>query len=186
MQCPRDADIASRMALFGKPRDREQATGPAQPPSGRVAPASREVEMSDRDPSTLRGTDGGALTAFLGKGTRITGTLVFEGPSRIEGQVEGEVSAKDVLTIGESAVVNARINGTVVVVHGTITGDVVAETRLEIRAPGKVTGDIMTSCLVVNEGALLDGRCSMRSASTELTRAPTPITAPQPQRHTGS
>lgn len=128
--------------------------------------------MVDRDQGTMRGTDGAALTAFLGKGTRITGTLVFEGPCRIEGHVEGEVSAKDTLTVGETAIVNARINGALVVILGTVTGDVVAATRLEIRAPGKVVGDVTTPSLVINEGAVLEGRCSMRAGATaEETRS---------------
>lgn len=119
--------------------------------------------MLDRDQGTMRGSDGAALTAFLGKGTRITGALVFEGPCRIEGHVEGEVSARDILTVSESAVVNARVSGSTIVILGTVTGDVVAATRLEIRAPGRVIGDVTTPSLVINEGATLEGRCSMRS-----------------------
>ena len=135
--------------------------------------------MVDRDQGTMRGTDGAALTAFLGKGTRITGTLVFEGPCRIEGHVEGEISAKDTLTVGETANVNARISGAMVVILGTVTGDVVAATRLEIRAPGKVVGDVTTPSLVINEGAVLEGRCSMRAgAPAEETRSvSTPLAA---------
>jgi cytoskeletal protein CcmA (bactofilin family) len=165
------------MALFSKDRDREQRT-----PRPDVAAAPREVEMFERDQGTMRGTDVGALTAFIGKGSRITGTLMFEGPSRIEGQVEGEVSAQDTLTVGESAVVNARVDGSTIVIHGTVTGDVVAHARLEIRAPGKVVGDVTTPTLVINEGAILEGRCSMRTAAApaEETRAVTaPTTAPQ-------
>lgn len=186
-----DADTPTRMALFSKDRDREQRAGLSQPGPSTVDRAPREVEMfeRDRDQGTMRGTDGNTLTAFLGKGTRITGTLVFEGPSRIEGQVEGEVSAQDTLTVGESAVVNARIKGTVVLIHGTVTGDVVAGTRLEIRAPAKVTGDITTPTLVVDEGAILEGRCSMRSGvPSEDTRdvsAPTPTPASAPQLQLG-
>ena len=127
--------------------------------------------MFDRDQSTMRGTDGAALTAFLGKGTRITGNLAFDGPCRIEGHVEGEVTAKDTLTVGETAVVNARVTGSMIVVLGTVTGDVVATTRLEIRAPGKIIGDVTTPSLVINEGAILEGRCSMRAGSpAEATR----------------
>ena len=142
--------------------------------------------MFDRDQGTMRGTDGTTLTAFLGKGTRITGTLVFEGPCRIEGQVEGEISAQDTLTVGETAVVNARINGTMIVILGTVTGDVVAKTRLEIRAPGKIIGDVTTPSLVINEGAVLEGRCSMRAGSlAEETRdVPSPA-ATTPQLNVG-
>lgn len=165
MQHPQDADTVSRMALFGKDRDREQRASVSQPRPGAGDRAPREVDMFDRDQGPMRGTDGGTLIAFLGKGTRISGTLVFEGPSRIEGHVEGEVSAQDTLTVGESAVVNARIKGSLIVIHGTVTGDVVAQTRLEISAPGKVIGDVTTPCLVINEGAILEGRCSMRAGT---------------------
>ena len=146
--------------------------------------------MFERDQGTMRGAEGTALTAFLGKGTRMTGTLVFEGPSRIEGHVEGEVSAKDTLTVGESATVNARLNGTLIVIRGTVTGDIVAQTRLEIHAPGKVIGDVTTPSLVINEGAILDGRCSMQTgAPAEATRATTvpvtPVATNGPQLNVG-
>ena len=160
------------MAFFTKDRDRERRADPSAPAVRSVDPALEEVDMFERDQAAMRGTDGGALTAFLGKGTRITGTLVFEGPCRIEGQVEGEISAQDTLTVGETAVVNARINGTMIVILGTVTGDVVAKTRLEIRAPGKIIGDVTTPSLVINEGAVLEGRCSMRAgAPAEETRS---------------
>jgi cytoskeletal protein CcmA (bactofilin family) len=150
------------MALFSKSRKRDERDTfpPTGPPSG--DPASREVEMFDRERGTMRGDDGDALCAFLGKGTRVSGTLTFEGPSRIEGQVEGEVSAQDTLVIGESAVVNARIIGSTIVVQGSVTGDVVAQVRLELRAPSKVIGDVTTPSLVVHDGAILEGRCSMQ------------------------
>ena len=174
------------MALFGKDRSGEQRARPSQSDSTAVERVPGEVAMFERDQSTTRGTDGTALTAFLGQGTRITGNLVFDGPCRIEGTVEGEVSAKDILTVGESAVVNARVNGSMIVIHGTVTGDVVATTRLEIRAPGKVIGDVTTPSLVINEGAILEGRCSMRSSpAAEATReVAAPVTA-LPQTHVG-
>jgi cytoskeletal protein CcmA (bactofilin family) len=110
------------------------------------------------------GEDGSNTSAFLGKGTRVTGKLVFEGPVRIEGQVEGEIAAQDTLTIGESAVVNAQITGNSIIVHGRVTGDVTARQRLEIRAPGKLFGNISTPSLVIHEGVVFEGQCSMGGA----------------------
>jgi cytoskeletal protein CcmA (bactofilin family) len=158
------------MAFFAQGRERGRRVDP--PPGLDTADrAPREVEMFDREQGAIRGAEG--LTAFLGKGSRVTGTLVLEGPSRLEGHVEGQVSARDTLTVGESAVVNARIEGTTIVIQGTVTGDIVAQTRLELRPPGKVTGDVTTPSLVINEGAVFEGRCSMRSGeSVEETRAP--------------
>lgn len=174
------------MAFFSRDRGREpQRPQAPQPSPGTAEPAAKEVAMFDRDQGTMRGGDGAALTAFLGKGTRITGSLVFEGPCRIEGQVDGDVTAKDTLTVGETAVVNARLHGAMIVIHGTVTGDVVADTRLEIRAPGKIIGDVTTPSLVINEGAILEGRCSMRSGGTEATRTAPAGTPTAPQMKVG-
>src|SRR5205823_5338528 len=100
-------------------------------------------------------------SAFLGKGCRVTGKLQFEGTVRIEGHVEGEISAQDALIVGESAVVNAQITGSSIVIHGRVTGDVTAQKRLEIRAPGKLFGNIATPSLVIHEGVVFEGQCAM-------------------------
>src|SRR6267143_1691059 len=134
------------MALFGKDReksDRPRALGP-EPVVPSHEPAPREVEMFDRDRDRTQIEGTGGTSAFLGKGCRVTGKLQFEGTVRIEGHVEGEISAQDTLIIGESAEVNAQITGSSVVVHGRVTGDITARKRLEIRAPGKLFGNITT------------------------------------------
>src|SRR5262245_33304445 len=130
------------MALFGKDRERsDRPRGPAADEAVSVlSPAPREVEMVQRDAAQHDEVAG--TSAFLGKGTRVTGKLLFEGTVRIEGQVEGEITAQDTLVVGEGAVLNAQIIGTAVVVHGRVTGDITARKRLEIRAPGKVFGNI--------------------------------------------
>ena len=118
--------------------------------------------MFERDKTRPEETSG--TSAFLGKGTRIVGKLTFEGSVRIEGQIEGEITAEDGLTIGEGAVVKAKINGTTIVVHGQVTGDIAARTRLELRAPSKVMGNISTPNLVIQEGAVFEGQCAMGAA----------------------
>jgi cytoskeletal protein CcmA (bactofilin family) len=115
--------------------------------------------MFERDKAQV--DESGGRTAFLGKGSRIAGKLTFEGAVRIEGQVEGEIAAQDTLTIGETAVINAQIAGTSVVVHGRVTGDITARKRLEIRAPGKVFGNVSTPSLVIHEGVVFEGQCTM-------------------------
>ncbi len=153
------------MALFGNREGKDRATDTI-PSSTRVeAVAPREAEMFERDRNTSQAA--GGTDAFLGKGTKVTGKLVFEGTGRIEGQIEGEIAAQDTLTIGESAIVNAKISGTLVVIEGQVTGDVVARQRLELRASARVQGNVTAPSLVVHEGAVLDGQCSMGGAQTK-------------------
>jgi cytoskeletal protein CcmA (bactofilin family) len=115
-----------------------------------------ERDGGDALPEGVNGT-----SAFLGKGCKLTGKLTLEGPGRIEGQVEGEISAQGILIIGESAVVNAQVHGTSVTVQGRVTGDITASTRLELRAPSEVTGNISAPTLVIQEGASFQGQCTM-------------------------
>jgi len=115
--------------------------------------------MFERERGTAE--ESGATSAFLGKGSRVSGKLAFEGTVRIEGHVEGEITAQDTLTIGESAVINAQVTGASVIIHGKVTGDITARRRLEIRAPGKVFGNISAPSLVIHEGVVFEGQCSM-------------------------
>lgn len=154
------------MALFGNKA--HDAIPPAAPRPEPIAP--REVVMGERERGMGQAGGVGGIDAFLGKGTKVTGKLVFDGPGRIEGQVEGEIAAQETLTIGEGAIVNAKVAGATIIVEGKVTGDVTARQRLEIRASGKVHGNVSAPSLVVQEGAVLDGQCSMGSAETKAKR----------------
>lgn len=106
-------------------------------------------------------TEAAGATAFLGKGAKLVGKISLDGPARIEGQIEGEIEAKDTLTIGEDAVVKAKITGTTIIVHGQVIGDIAARTRLELKNPGRIQGNVTTATLVIQEGTTFEGHCAM-------------------------
>jgi cytoskeletal protein CcmA (bactofilin family) len=101
--------------------------------------------------------------AYLDSSSKISGKLSFDGPTRIDGQVDGEITSKDALVIGESAVITAQIKAGSVTVAGKVSGDISAAQRIEIRPSAKVLGNLTTAVLVVHEGALFEGHCSMQS-----------------------
>ena len=129
--------------------------------------------MFDREKEKPRMDNPNAASAFLGPGSKITGTVKLDSTGRIEGEVEGEIHARD-LVIGESAVVKAMVQGATVVVHGTVTGDIRATSRLEIRRPAKVKGNISSPVLVIEEGASFEGKCSMGDLKGVAEPAPKP------------
>ncbi len=102
--------------------------------------------------------------SFLGYGTKISGQLHFEGSVRIDGNLDGEIDGKEI-TIGESAVVTAQIIGDSIVVSGKVEGDITATQRIEIRATAKIIGNITAPRLIIEEGAIFEGRCSTRGGS---------------------
>ncbi|MGH7948272.1 MAG: bactofilin family protein, partial [Candidatus Binataceae bacterium] len=99
------------------------------------------------------------------KGSKINGKISFDGPARIDGQVDGEINAKENLTIGETAVVTAQIKAASVTVAGKLSGDISASQRIEIRPSARVLGNLAAPVLVIHEGATFEGHCSMQPES---------------------
>jgi cytoskeletal protein CcmA (bactofilin family) len=110
--------------------------------------------------------------AFLDRGTKVSGKLHFECPARIDGNIDGEIDGKEI-TIGESAVATAQIRADSIVVCGKVKGEITATQRVEIRSTAKVIGNITAPKLIVEEGAIFEGQCSMghESASGHKVRA---------------
>ena len=108
--------------------------------------------------------ESGEINAFLGEGTDFNGKLTFEGTIRIDGKFGGEVFSPGILIIGESAVINADINVNTLILSGEVAGNIDAKTRVEIHAPGKLYGNISTPVLVVDEGVIFEGGCTMKKA----------------------
>ena len=125
--------------------------------------------------SAVGGTPTGKPEAYLGQGSRVTGTLVFTGQVELDGYVEGELQSQDRLIVGESAVINARIVGTDVLIKGTVTGDISASKRLILKKPAKVVGNISSTCISIEEGVVFEGQCTMASSGASSKSGPTSI-----------
>jgi cytoskeletal protein CcmA (bactofilin family) len=115
--------------------------------------------------TTVAGSTSGRPDAFLGKGTKVVGTLNFTGSAEIDCQVEGEINAKELLTIAEAAIINGKINGVEVVIRGTVNGDIIASKKLSLRRPAKVVGNITSTNLSIEEGVVFEGKCAMTAAT---------------------
>ena len=116
----------------------------------------------------LQATPGGStLNAFLGEGTSFKGTLTFEGTVRIDGKLEGEIFTKDTLVVGEGAEVSATIQAGVVEIGGTVHGNVTADRKVDIRASGRLYGNISAPTLVIEEGVVFEGSCTMGRQAEE-------------------
>ena len=128
-----------------------------EPASVAAAPAAKPEPKADilPPPSTA------GLVAYLYKGSRVSGQLNFQGSARIDGAVDGEIQCQGTLTIGEGAEIRARISGQVVVIRGKVEGNVSAKERIELVAPARLIGNIDAPRLIIAEGVVFDGDCSM-------------------------
>ena len=131
---------------------------------GSVGPTLKEADMfGDRG----QPDDTAHVATALGKGSQISGKLSFEGTVRIDGQVDGEISAQESVVVGEGAIVKAQVTADSIIITGTVTGDIIARRRVEIRAPGKLYGNIATPSLVIHDGVVFEGRCSMGTSDAQ-------------------
>jgi len=101
------------------------------------------------------------INAFLGVNTEFEGKLSFTGAVRVDGRFKGEIITKGTLIVGELAVIESNVFASHIIVNGEISGNVTAEERMEIHASGKVSGNIQTPVLVIDEGVVFNGNCSM-------------------------
>jgi len=99
------------------------------------------------------------ITAFLGEGTAFEGTLTFTGGLRIDGRFKGEISTEGTLIIGESAVIRGDIHASWVLVSGEVHGNTVADKRIEILTPARIFGDIQSPEIILDAGAVFEGKC---------------------------
>lgn len=97
-------------------------------------------------------------TNFLASGIEIEGTIRFQNDMHIDGKIEGEIiSDKGKVTIGEMATIKGDITAGDVRIYGTVNGKITSE-RCELKQQARVTGDMKTQALAMEEGAHLVGR----------------------------
>jgi cytoskeletal protein CcmA (bactofilin family) len=159
------------MALFNKEAEKNPKLQPMKPqvtPLQSVTPAAaahdEPLPRATAPSAAVAATSDGR--AYLDKGCKISGKLFFEGPVKIDGQVDGQIDANDSVFIGDSAVVTAQIKAASVAVAGKVSGDIIATKRVEIRPSAKVLGNLTTPVLVVHEGAVFEGHCAMQAEHT--------------------
>ncbi|HMG85251.1 MAG TPA: polymer-forming cytoskeletal protein [Terracidiphilus sp.] len=123
-----------------------QNGNPAQPP------AASPVEM----PANLN--SGSNQYSMIGKSIAIKGEITASDPVYVYGTIEGRINAPSHrVTIGKEGRVKADISAREVVIMGDVFGNLNAGERVEIRCDGSLMGDLSTTRIFIEEGAVLSG-----------------------------
>ena len=113
------------------------------------------------------------VTTVLGPGINWKGDLRGKGGVRIEGTLEGEIAIRGLVIVGETGRVTCEtFKAGTIIVAGTVNAQIVAE-KLEIRATGRVYGDVTTQSFSTEEGAFLRGKVTMED-KIDLSDLPEP------------
>src|ERR1051325_3401055 len=107
------------------------------------------------------------LETVIGAESYFQGSLRSKGSIRIDGKIEGGVSAEGVI-LGERGEVQGDISARTVVVGGKVTGNIHATESLELLSKSQVFGDLHAPQLLIAEGAIFEGSCLMASEKAKV------------------
>ena len=106
------------------------------------------------------------IQSLLGEGVELTGELSFTHGLRVDGIVRGKVRSEGCLVIGVKGKVEAEVIIQRISINGEFRGAIHAVDRVEIHKDGRVYGEIYTPCLIIEAGALFEGKCNMSDQKT--------------------
>jgi cytoskeletal protein CcmA (bactofilin family) len=104
----------------------------------------------------------GDLNTIIGKGSAMEGTLKVENSVRVDGRIKGHVTTTDSLVIGKEGEIEGEIIAKNAIIGGRVRGKISATGKIVLEAKAVFQGEMKTARLVIDDGAVFDGRCSMQ------------------------
>ena len=140
--------------MFGSHPKVEPPVSPTPPPA---TPPSTATQRPSYVPAPAR------AGAVLSSGVSIKGDVTFRTELVIDGKVDGTITSKGTLTVGQHARIRGEIRAGSVTVQGTVEGNVFASERCALEAGATLRGDIEAPRLAVDENATFLGSAKISS-----------------------
>ena len=105
---------------------------------------------------------------FIAAGTIVDGKIRSQGSIRIDGRMIGEINAGESLAVGNTGDIEGNVVAKNITIGGKLKGTVMAGEKLVFESKAVVKGDIRAAKLVIDEGAIFDGKCTMTDAKTPV------------------
>ena len=100
-------------------------------------------------------------TTIISSKAKINGNLKLDSNLHIDGEIEGKIESKSLVSIGKNGVVNGEIIAKKLVVNGKFIGKAECD-NIEILKNGILNGDILVLNLIIEEGATFEGNCKKK------------------------
>jgi cytoskeletal protein CcmA (bactofilin family) len=124
----------------------------------------------------------GNLNTIVGKGSSFEGTLKVEQSLRVDGRVKGHISTTDSLVIGKEGEIEGEINTKNAVIGGRVRAKVNASGKVVLESKAIFIGEMKTARLVIDDGAVFEGRCSMQKDNKMSYEAKNNVSSPLGKR----
>jgi cytoskeletal protein CcmA (bactofilin family) len=131
-------------------------------------------------PTRIVEPGGGA--AAIGKSVFVNGQIHSREDLYIDGEVSGNVEVQEHrLTVGPNGKVEATIKAREVVIRGTVHGDIESGDKVDIRKEAKVTGDVRTARIMIEDGAYFKGKVDVirQEVTRTVSEAKAPVARPE-------
>jgi len=104
---------------------------------------------------------------LIGPGTEITGDINSNSDVRVDGTLNGNLTSKGKVVIGETGKVKGEINCKNSDVSGKIEGKMTIGELLSLKPSALVDGDIITNKVSIEPGARFNGNCDMSGSEKQ-------------------
>jgi cytoskeletal protein CcmA (bactofilin family) len=120
--------------------------------------------------------------ATIGKSLVVKGEVSGSESLFIDGKVEGAINLPgNRVTVGRNGQVAANVMAREIVVLGKVRGNCQASDRVDIRAEGSLTGDVIAARISIEDGAFFKGGIDIRKPGAEPKGGPVADPVPTPE-----
>ncbi|MDC7225265.1 MAG: polymer-forming cytoskeletal protein [Spirochaetales bacterium] len=105
--------------------------------------------------------DGTFINSLIGEGSFFKGDISLKGLLRIDGDFKGTISEGGKVLVGKSGRAEAIVSAGTVVIGGVLKGNITATEKVVILSTGMVIGNILAPRLLVEDGVILNGTCTV-------------------------
>ncbi len=102
-----------------------------------------------------------AEQTIIGASVKVEGEFESQGDIIVEGVLNGSLKTKQYLQIGSNAKITANIFAQSAQIAGNVKGNIHVNDTLKLLSTAHILGDVQTSKLIIEEGAIFNGKCSM-------------------------
>jgi cytoskeletal protein CcmA (bactofilin family) len=106
-------------------------------------------------------SDDAFINSIIGEGTRFKGEFDLNGLLRIDGDFSGVIRTKGKVLVGQNGRAECTLHAGTVVIGGVVRGEVFSTEKVIILSTGLVLGNVTTPRLIVEEGVILNGACTI-------------------------
>ena len=128
---------------------------------------NKDTEMAQ----TNNSAEDHIVNSIIGEGSEFKGEFKINGLLRVDGKFTGTIKTEGKVLIGQAGEAVTDIEARTVIIGGTVRGNIYAVERVILLTSGKVTGNIITPSIVMEEGSVFEGQCVINKKAERTPKA---------------